>query len=172
MAGRRRIGIGMDYSGSSKAALRWAVDNMAGDGNLFVIIDVQSTKSDFPQKKLWESTGSPLIPLREFKESNSLKQYGLGAPDPQVLHILDSVSNSKKAEVVAKIYWGDARDKLCDAVEELNLDSIVVGSRGLGLLKGVLLGSVSNYVVTNAACAVTVVKEGISDKKGGVSAED
>ncbi|KAF3795304.1 hypothetical protein EJ110_NYTH05354 [Nymphaea thermarum] len=154
MSGRRKIGIGMDYSGSSKAALRWAVHNIVGEGDLLVIIDVQSSKSDFPQKKLWESTGSPLIPLNELKESNSLKQYGLGAPDPEVLDILETVSNSKKAQVVAKIYWGDPRDKLCDAVEELEL----------GPLKGVLLGSVSNYVVTNAACAVTVVKEGVADK--------
>ena len=37
-------------------------------------------------------------------------------------------------------------------------DLIVMGSRGLGLVKGVLLGSVSQYIVEQAKCPVLVVK--------------
>lgn len=37
-------------------------------------------------------------------------------------------------------------------------DLIVIGSRGLGLIKGVVMGSVSSHVVHNAPCPVMVVK--------------
>lgn len=157
MRGNRTVGIAMDNSASSKSALRWTVDNLVDDGDRIVLVHVQSSKADPPTKKLWEDTGSPLIPLEEYKEINISKIYGL-SPDPEVLDILDTLSRTKQVKVVFKIYWGDPREKLCDAVEDLKLDSLVVGSRGLGMLKRVLLGSVSNYVVTNATCPVTVVK--------------
>ncbi|PON74993.1 Universal stress protein [Parasponia andersonii] len=157
MAKARTVGIGMDYSATSKAALRWAVDNLIDGGDCIILIHVEPPKADHTRKQLFEDTGSPLIPLEEFKVINFSKQYGL-KNDPEVIDILDKVSRSKGAKVLAKVYWGDPRDKLLDAVEQLKLDSFVVGSRGLGPIKRVLLGSVSNYVVTNASCPVTVVK--------------
>ena len=42
--------------------------------------------------------------------------------------------------------------------ETLQADLIVMGSRGLGPVKGVLLGSVSQYIVERAKCPVLLVK--------------
>uniref|UniRef100_A0A0C9RYP5 TSA: Wollemia nobilis Ref_Wollemi_Transcript_2919_1255 transcribed RNA sequence n=1 Tax=Wollemia nobilis TaxID=56998 RepID=A0A0C9RYP5_9CONI len=157
MTGDRTIGVALDNSNTSKAALKWAIDNLVDRGDRVVVVHVHKDKSDPPQKKLWEDTGSPLIPLSEFREPSLAKQYGV-TPDPEVLSMLDTVSKQKEARVVVKIYWGDPREKICDAVEDNKLDCLVVGSRGLGLIKRVLMGSVSNYVVANATCPVTVVK--------------
>ncbi|GLT64677.1 hypothetical protein SLA2020_371550 [Shorea laevis] len=153
MGKARTLGIGMDYSSTCISALRWAAENLAENGDRIILIHVQPPKADHTRKQLFEA----LVPLEEFREINFSKQYGLKY-DPEVLDILDTVSRTKGVKVVAKVYWGDPREKLCDSVEDLKLDSIVVGSRGLGSIKRVLLGSVSNYVVTNASCPVTVVK--------------
>ncbi len=47
---------------------------------------------------------------------------------------------------------------ILDFAAERNPDLIVMGSRGLGVVKGVLLGSVSQYVVEQSKCPVMVVK--------------
>lgn len=156
----RTIGVALDNSNTSKAALKWAIDNLVDRGDRVVIIHVlhkDKDKSVPAQKKLWEDTGSPLIPLSEYRELSLSKQYGLTL-DAEVVDMLDTVALEKEATVVTKVYWGDPREKICNATEELKVDCLVMGSRGLGLLKRVLLGSVSNYVVSNASCPVTVVK--------------
>lgn len=157
MAKVRTIGIGMDYSTTSKSALKWAIDNLIEAGDTIVVLLVLSPKSDPVNKKLFADTGSPLIPLMEFKDIGVCKKYGI-TPDSEVFKLLETVSSTKKAKVEAKVYWGDPREKLCEAVNHLKLDCLVVGSRGLGPLKRVFLGSVSSHVVQNATCPVTVVK--------------
>ena len=47
---------------------------------------------------------------------------------------------------------------ILDFATSNNADLIVMGSRGLGIVKGVLLGSVSQYIVEQARCPVLVVK--------------
>ncbi|KAG4966525.1 hypothetical protein JHK84_041104 [Glycine max] len=167
MAKARTVGVAVDFSPTSKLALRWAVDNLINKGDQIILITVQPPQAHHTRKELFEDTGSrwcllslsyvTLVPLEELRELNFTKQYGI-ARDPEVIGILDTASKTKGAKAVAKVYWGDPREKLCNAVEDLHLDSLVVGSRGLGPIKRVLLGSVSKHVMTNASCPVTVVK--------------
>src|SRR5262245_8568341 len=49
---------------------------------------------------------------------------------------------------------------LVERAEALSADVVVVGSRGRGAIRRLLLGSVSSYVVHNAPCPVLVVRAG------------
>lgn len=64
------------------------------------------------------------------------------------------------ATVETRVVDGDAGRVLVRLAEELDVDTVVVGSQGKGALKRALLGSVSSTVVNNAPCPVVVVRRG------------
>lgn len=53
---------------------------------------------------------------------------------------------------------GDAAQKIIDYSKENEIDLIIIGSRGLGTFKGVLLGSVSQRIVQLAEPHVMVIR--------------
>lgn len=64
------------------------------------------------------------------KEVETEMIYEVGSPGPVLLNMAD--------------------DKKCDL--------IVMGSRGLGPLKGIFMGSVSSYLVSRSKCPILIVK--------------
>jgi hypothetical protein len=52
----------------------------------------------------------------------------------------------------------DLANKLCDAAMQNGASDIVMGSRGLGALTGMVLGSVSSTVARECPCPVMIVK--------------
>lgn len=54
---------------------------------------------------------------------------------------------------------GDAATEIIDYAKENHVDMIIVGSRGLGAVRGWLMGSVSRKLVHYAPCSVMVVKQ-------------
>lgn len=62
------------------------------------------------------------------------------------------------ADVHTEILEGPAADAILRVAETRGSDLIVMGSRGLGQMAGLLLGSQSQKVVNNAPCPVLIVR--------------
>ena len=77
-------------------------------------------------------------------------------------HILDNAATAVKEKGVRDVETlvddGDPAGCILDCAKRQNADAIVMGSRGLGDLKGLLVGSVSQKVSHLAACTCITVR--------------
>ncbi len=60
--------------------------------------------------------------------------------------------------VTARLETGDCAESVLETATQISASLIVVGSRGFGRLKGMLLGSVSRKVAQDAHCSVLIVR--------------
>jgi nucleotide-binding universal stress UspA family protein len=60
--------------------------------------------------------------------------------------------------VHSRILSGNVVDKICECAEQTNADIVLVGSRGLGNIGSLVLGSVSERVVHKCPRSVLVIK--------------
>ena len=54
--------------------------------------------------------------------------------------------------------WGDPASVICHTADEEGMDMVVVGSRGMGEISGLVLGSVSSRIVHRCSKPVLVVR--------------
>lgn len=56
------------------------------------------------------------------------------------------------------IVEGESAQTIVDVANKLGVDQIVLGARGLGRIRGMVMGSVSQKVVQLSTCPVTIIK--------------
>lgn len=74
------------------------------------------------------------------------------------LQLTEGKLNAAGVKYKSVILHGDPGQTLVSYAAENDFDLIVIGSRGLGTIKEMVLGSVSNKVVKKAECPVLIVK--------------
>jgi nucleotide-binding universal stress UspA family protein len=135
-SGGSRIVVGVDGSPSSEQALRWAAEQARLTGQeLHAVITwefpVTYGALPVPDDVDWADESRAIL---EKTVANALPE----TEAPQVVH-------------------GAPARALLDVTE--GADLLVVGCRGHGGFAGLLLGSVSQHVVTHTSCPVLVVQE-------------
>ncbi len=76
-----------------------------------------------------------------------------------ILEKTEKIFSDKSLPYNIKVLEGyDVAETICDFAREYNYDQIVMGTRGLGNIQGIVLGSVSHKVIQNSPCPVTFVK--------------
>ena len=56
------------------------------------------------------------------------------------------------------VHYGDPAEQIIDFAEKRPCDLVILGCRGIGPLRGVIIGSVSQKVLHRTQCPVLIVK--------------
>lgn len=133
------IVVGIDGSDHSRRALAWARDEAVARGAALLVVHGWSP---------------PLDVMTVPSAAEAFAEAAQALVDGEVQWVAETAPD---LPVESQIVTGSAARAVLDAAADASL--VVVGGRGRGGFKGLLLGSVSQQVVNHADCPVVVVPE-------------
>jgi len=146
MAGR--IVVGIDGSPESAAALRWAVE------------EAKLRHARVEAVHVWNyipmttTADSGLVPMSWTESAEMVDATHDAAARAAAQEVEDVVGAGH--DVTISLVQGDASEALLETAK--GADLLVVGNRGRGALKELLLGSTSGRVADHAPCPVVIVR--------------
>ncbi|CAI9096174.1 OLC1v1032259C1 [Oldenlandia corymbosa var. corymbosa] len=161
---KKKVMVAIDESECSHDALEWALRNLQESlVNSELIVFTAQPISDYSYLYASSVGNAPCssyggIPfaapelIKNFQEQRQKFAEDLLAKAKEICDKL-GISAKTMTEV------GEPKQTICEAVEKHNVQLLVLGTHGKGVLERTFLGSVSNYCVHNAKCPVLVVRK-------------
>jgi nucleotide-binding universal stress UspA family protein len=141
---RQRIVVGVDGSETAELAVRWAAAEADRRGASLELVAAWEVPTS--------NYGFGLAPITEDVVKGLMK-----AAEENIGNALDVVrAEAESIEVITTVMEGQAARVLLDVSRDADL--LVVGSRGLGGFRELLLGSVSQQCAHHATCPVVIVR--------------
>jgi nucleotide-binding universal stress UspA family protein len=143
------IVVGVDGSAGSKRALQFAIDEARASGD-----DVKAVSAWHVPAIVYEGgIGGVAVDPAEFEKGAEVELA-------RALSEIDAADSGVTIKPVVR--HGQPADALCEESEDAKL--LVVGSRGLGGFRGLLLGSVSQQCAQHARCPVVIIPQDEDDE--------
>lgn len=140
----------VDFSGDSKAAVKWAHRNVPCLGTYLLILHVVHDPLDSPGYYK-QTENEHLQPMDDVAET-MMKEF---VSDQLGINPDDYEANN----VATKLVVGIPVTRILEVAKNVRAQSIVMGSQGRTGLKHLLLGSKAEQIVRLAKVPVTIVKE-------------
>ncbi|XP_010534373.1 PREDICTED: universal stress protein A-like protein [Tarenaya hassleriana] len=158
-----KLMVAMDDSENSFYALQWAIDHFSGlipaedtaEQGILAVVHVQQPFHHFSFPAGPGGAAAAVYISSSTMEAVRKTQREMSAA---LFARVLQMCRGKKINVKTAALEGDPKDMICQAIEEMHVQLLVVGSRGLGKIKRAFLGSVSDYCAHHAKCSVLIVK--------------
>ena len=146
----RKILVPTDSSAHAQKAIDFACDLALKYGAMLYVMHVVS-ESDVPE---WVQEYIKAEGIKEPPQSVYLEKIG-----QRIIELAEKQIKEKGVEKFrSMVDLGNPAEKITEFARKNDVDMIVMGSRGLSEVKGLLLGSVSHKVCNMAKCTCVTVK--------------
>eukprot|EP00741_Cyanophora_paradoxa_P003324 tig00000692_g3230.t1 len=148
----RRVIVTLDGSAPAKYALQLYAERLRKEDDELVLLAI----AEPPTTGISDTAFPILLP------DKSMRQRMLNWEAARAEHLLETSANDLKVRGITNVQMvvrsGSPREEIVKLAEDWSADLVIVGSRGLGAIKRLVLGSVSDYVVRNCSRPVLVVR--------------
>ena len=146
----RKILVPTDSSAHAQKAIDFACDLALKYGAKLYVMHVVS-ETDVPE---WVQEYIKAEGIKEPPQSVYLEKIG-----QRIIELAEKQIKEKGVtNIESMVELGNPAEKITEFAKENDVDMIVMGSRGLSEVKGLLLGSVSHKVCNMAECTCVTVK--------------
>ena len=159
---KRRVALAYDGTEDAQKLFDWSLKNIIRpeSDHLILLSAVERDSDRNHQRK--SSGGLPMLSTSPSRMSDAIQQaeshaHG-GATARERLEAMGNHLRQLQISSEEHILWGDAKTLIPRFTQQHPVDLLVVGSRGLGAVKSVFLGSVSDKCIHECPCPVLVVR--------------
>lgn len=156
---KRRVALAYDGSEDAHKLFDWTIQNVIRPESDHLILLSAVQRTNKPQAvKRSPSPDLPMLSTTITKVDEAIKET---EHQPTARERLEQMSAQLRKQNISSeehILWGDPRVLLPRYTQAHKVDLLVVGSRGLGVVKSVILGSVSDACLKECPCPVLVVR--------------
>ncbi|KAF7722148.1 hypothetical protein EC973_003661 [Apophysomyces ossiformis] len=142
---RRSYLVACDFSEESFYSMEWAMGTMMRDGDELHVVAVIN-REDNPEA----------VKASKLSRSKELKAASKAVTDEAMKTLGQMLLFDIK--LVTYAIAGRVKDVLATLIQELPLTMVVCGSRGRGTMKGLLIGSISTFLVHQSSVPVSVIR--------------
>lgn len=157
----RKIVVGIEGSGGAKAALKWAIQE-AKFRHATIVVATAFSPSWVPV-----SPDFTYIPVDNFNVEDEV-----GRMQEHIAHEVLEEVGAAKTDIKYVRKKGSPADTLIAIAEAEDADMLVVGSRGRGGVRGLLLGSVSHQIAHHGSCPVVIVRPDLDVKVEDINGDE
>jgi len=157
----KKILVPIDGSRQAHSALKTALELAKIHMSELEILHVTSYSEEYTATR--SESGVDLMSEESASPPEWINEYIAKVRENDEKMLSQALKNAEnlypKLKITAKFLWGRPGKCIVSDAEEGGFDLVVIGSRGLGGISGLVLGSVSHHVVKESKIPILVVKD-------------